>query len=66
MKTSKKLIGKTAFLRDIHCLPKQTGACKIVALSSKTGFVVVEWEEDLLYHKQGDVSAVPLNTLDVR
>ena len=62
-----ELTGKTAFLNDVHCLPKQTGACKILGPSAKgPEWVIVEWEFDRNHHKAGDVDAVQLTWLSIR
>ena len=64
----KSVIGKTAWLKDLHCRPKEAGACKIVALSSRgPEWVIVEWSKEHYYHDQdGDVSVVKLSSLCVR
>jgi len=62
-----RIIGRTAFLNDIHCAPGQVGACRIVARSRKgVDYVVVEWEKDGNHHELGDVDAVPITWLTVR
>ena len=64
---SKKLVGRTAILRDIHCMPKQVGFCKIIAISSRgPDWVVVEWEHDGWYHAEGDVGCIELSKLELR
>ena len=63
----KKLNGKRAFLRDIACLPGQTGSCTIVGPSAKgPEYVIVEWDADGNHHRAGDVSVEKLVLLDVR
>lgn len=60
------LIGRSAFLRDIHCGPKEIGACKIIARSSKGAeWVVVEWSGGDRYHTPGDVETVRLAHLSL-
>jgi hypothetical protein len=59
-------VGRNAWLRDIHCQPKQVGACRIIALSSRgPDWVVVEWSYDRNRHEAGDVSTLPLAWLDL-
>lgn len=64
--TTDTLIGLTAFLRDSFCAPKEIGACKIIARSSKgPKWVVVEWTGSDHYHQVGDVSTVQLDQLSL-
>ncbi len=66
-KPSKSIIGKHAWLRNIHCRPKEAGGCTIIALSSRgPEYVIVEWSADGIYHGVGDVDVVKLSSLDVR
>ena len=63
-----ELVGHVAFLRDIHCGPKETGDCRIIAMSSKgPEWVVIEMTSDYSYvYKAGHVAAIKLSWLDVR
>lgn len=61
----KATIGKTAFLRDVYCRPKEIAACTVIAPSAKgPDYVIVEWTKERWYHDEpGDVSAMPLAQL---
>jgi len=63
----KKLVGRSAWLRDICCAPKQSGACRIIAVSSKgPKYVVIEWTQSDFHQTTGEVTTVKLSDLDVR
>jgi hypothetical protein len=55
-----KLLGRNAWLRDLCCAP-----CRILALSRRPGYVVVEWTDSDRYHEEGDVSVVKVTELAV-
>ena len=62
-----KLVGKTAWLRDICCAPKQSGACRIIAVSSKgPEYVVIEWTQSDFHQTAGEVRTMKLTDLDIR
>ncbi len=63
----KKFVGKTAWLRDLCCAPHQSGACRIIALSSKgPEWVVIEWTTSDFHQTTGEVKAIKFADLDVR
>lgn len=70
MKATKKPkfpTGRSAFLRDICCAPKQIGACRIVGPSSRgPEWAIVEWTSSDFYTRSGDVAVVKLSDLDIR
>lgn len=59
--------GRSAFLRDICCAPKQIGACRIIGPSLRgPEWAIVEWTSSDFYNRPGDVAVVKLSDLDVR
>jgi hypothetical protein len=61
------LIGRSAFINDIHLSSGETGLVRIVAFSVKgPEWVIVEYQREDHRHFVGDVMVIPLNYLSVR